>query len=100
MIPRLRTVSRRRPEAATLAVLLALVLCGPSCGVVTAKQVVPSEARFAPSAGATPAPGGKDVVALTQGNKVGYRVLDLPCTDEHGKKTTTSLAVWYPTDDA
>jgi len=79
--------------------LLACALCGSSCGVVTAKQVVSSEARFAVAKGAAPVPGGKDVVALTQGNKIGYRILELPCTDEHGKRTTTSLAVWYPTDD-
>jgi predicted dienelactone hydrolase len=67
--------------------------------VLTAKQVVSSEARFAVAKDAIAAPGGKDVIVPTQGNKVGYRVLEMPCTDQHGKRTTTSLAVWYPTDD-
>lgn len=99
MITRLRTVPRNRPPSRTIALLLACVLCGSSCGVVTAKQVVSSESRFAVAKGAAPIPGGKDVVVLTQGNKVGYRILEMPCTDEHGRRTTTSLAVWYPTDD-
>lgn len=99
MIPRHRPVPRSRPLSRTIALLLACALCGSSCGVVTAKQVVSSEARFAVAKGAAAVPGGKDVVALTQGNKIGYRIVELPCTDEHGKRTTTSLAVWYPTDD-
>jgi predicted dienelactone hydrolase len=99
MNPRPRTVPRNRRLARAVALLLACALCGPSCGVVTAKQVVSSESRFAAAKGATPVPGGKDVIALTQGNKVGYRVMELPCTDQHGKRTTTAVAVWYPTDD-
>lgn len=99
MILRPRTVARNRRQSGAIAILLACVLCGPSCGVLTAKQVVSSESRFAAAKDAIAAPGGKDVVVLTQGNKVGYRILEMPCADQHGKRATTSLAVWYPTDD-
>ena len=54
MIPRLRIVPRSRQLSRTIALLLACVLCGPSCGVVTAKQVTSSETRFAAAKGDMP----------------------------------------------
>jgi predicted dienelactone hydrolase len=45
-------------------------------------------------------PEGKDVISLSEGSKVGYRVMDVSATDERGQRSTTSVAVWYPTEDA
>jgi predicted dienelactone hydrolase len=99
MNPSLRLVSWNRTRSWVVAGLLASLLCGPSCGIVSAKQVVSSETRFAVAKGGSPVPGGKDVIALAQGNKVGYRVMEISVADERGRRSTTSVAVWYPTDD-
>jgi predicted dienelactone hydrolase len=78
----------------TFAALLSLVI-DSSCMAKGAS----SQARFAPPKGAAAVPEGKDVISLSQGSKVGYRVLQVSATDALGKRTTTDVAVWYPTSD-
>ncbi|MBI4356010.1 MAG: hypothetical protein HY597_06160 [Candidatus Omnitrophica bacterium] len=80
--------------------LLSVLLCVSSlfCWSATAQEVS-SEARFAPPAGMAPVPRGQDVLVLSQGSKVGYRVMEVSTIDEWGRRTTTDVAVWYPTED-
>lgn len=80
--------------------LLAVLLCVlASLPCLTAGEVVSSEVRFALPLGVAPVATGKDEIVLAQGSRVGYRVLRVSATDDAGNRTTTNVAVWYPTRD-
>jgi predicted dienelactone hydrolase len=83
-----------RPSSRLLLAVLLCVLASLPCLAVS------SESLFKLPAGVAPVPEGKDVIVLSQGGKVGYRVLKVTATDDAGTRTTTSVAVWYPTADA
>jgi predicted dienelactone hydrolase len=75
-------------------------MSGFACRSVPATQAS-GQGRFDPPKGESRVPTGKDVMALTQGgNRVGYQVMSVSATDAGGTRSTTDVAVWYPTEDA
>lgn len=99
MKPHCRSAPRnRRLFRMLLAVLMLCILSAPSCRAMTAREGS-SDARFTPSQGMARVPEGSDVIALAQAGKVGYRIMKVSATDELGQRTTTDVAVWYPTED-